>query len=549
MSGTVIQETNKKYMDVIRRFMKDKIKEGVFYEEVVIDGEYYLSKSMCLNKGFYRHIDKIYQKNKKLYDEYAEKSPYLKESKKHSLIQEIYFKKVLGILSYGDDEDVLYILKMCYKKVYQFIKNSKGSVSIYELYLYIAKIYKDKESIKPEEGHGFLFAAIVLAKNEGKDLDISYTDLLMETINSSFEIKMYCEHKLSISNLSKNEKKRLRTIQMKICEKYPFLKSGCFVEECNKETPKELELDVDELLDLLNGNVSAKDLFTKKTETKVKKNKREDSIENALKWLLSLNNVELPSIIKNMEIKPVEIQEILNVYDTIVEPIDENNIDFKKLKDYLNSAIIVKFLIKAFNEAKDCYFKDIKKIEINEIEEKDRKISIIQQKNTDLDAKCKKLKNETDKEISKLKEEIRILKNKNTQLEKKCADKDSEELNQLRNLMFELSLDEGEINNKSYNKDVDIDKLNSLNVICLGGLDNWITAMKEKLPNWTFVAAGVENYDTALLKNRDYIFINTRANTHGMYYKAIENKNKNTKLRYINNLNIDRALREIEKSL
>ena len=34
-----------------------------------------------------------------------------------------------------------------------------------------------------------------------------------------------------------------------------------------------------------------------------------------------------------------------------------------------------------------------------------------------------------------------------------------------------------------------------------------------------------------------------------MYYKAVENKDKNTKIRYINVLNRDRVLYEMENSL
>ena len=98
-------------------------------------------------------------------------------------------------------------------------------------------------------------------------------------------------------------------------------------------------------------------------------------------------------------------------------------------------------------------------------------------------------------------------------------------------------------------KYVDIDKLNDLNAICFDGTNNWINTMKEVVPNWTFIAAGVENFDVALLKGKNYIFINTKVNSHGMYYKIIENKDKNSKIRYINAINRDRILKEIEKEI
>ena len=88
-----------------------------------------------------------------------------------------------------------------------------------------------------------------------------------------------------------------------------------------------------------------------------------------------------------------------------------------------------------------------------------------------------------------------------------------------------------------------------LNAVCIGGTESWINSMKEVLNNWVFLHAGFDNFDTALLKNKEYIFVNTVSNTHSMYYKAIENKEKNTKIRYINALNRDRVLYEIEKNL
>lgn len=112
--------------------------------------------------------------------------------------------------------------------------------------------------------------------------------------------------------------------------------------------------------------------------------------------------------------------------------------------------------------------------------------------------------------------------------------------------MFNLSTSEDA---ESNNNEVDIDKLNNLNAICFGGTNNWINTMKEVLPNWTFIAAGVENFDVALLKGKNYVFINTKVNSHGMYYKVIENKDKNSKIRYINTTNRDRILREIEKEI
>ncbi|HBG7745412.1 TPA: hypothetical protein KRE80_000875 [Clostridioides difficile] len=73
--------------------------------------------------------------------------------------------------------------------------------------------------------------------------------------------------------------------------------------------------------------------------------------------------------------------------------------------------------------------------------------------------------------------------------------------------------------------------------------------MKDKLINFEFISADTINFNVNILDSYEYVFINTNYVGHAMYYKIIENLNENNKLRYINNINIDRAIRDIKDAI
>ncbi|HBF2503832.1 TPA: hypothetical protein KN168_004371, partial [Clostridioides difficile] len=69
------------------------------------------------------------------------------------------------------------------------------------------------------------------------------------------------------------------------------------------------------------------------------------------------------------------------------------------------------------------------------------------------------------------------------------------------------------------------------------------------LINFEFISADTINFNVNILDSYEYVFINTNYVGHAMYYKIIENLNENNKLRYINNINIDRAIRDIKDAI
>ena len=73
--------------------------------------------------------------------------------------------------------------------------------------------------------------------------------------------------------------------------------------------------------------------------------------------------------------------------------------------------------------------------------------------------------------------------------------------------------------------------------------------MKDILVNWTFVPTESINFDENIIKNNEYIFINTKYISHAVYYKVIKYLTNENKLRYINSINIDKSLEDIKKSI
>lgn len=471
---------------------------------------YFVCTSLCATKQSYKYIDKVYNSNKKKYDNYSKECAYYNLANSRLLEEELYYKKTLGIITSGEEKEFYYILRMTYKKANLLVKNSNNIVRLSEL------------SIKPntvslEELLGNYAATIILAQSENKKLDeddfffIAFQEMVKLRTNP------LVQSLLKYTYIDKDRKKKLKQIEIDLCDKYPNITKGLNELYMQKEDGS---LDFEKLNDY-------------------------QRIAYALDFVYELEGLNIIPLLNN---KPNstsnEICELINIWINCNGQVDPLNYDI--LYSYIIVATKLRRLLETYKDAKKIYFRDI--ADKDKLLEQDALVNKILQEKHDLEAKFNKTKSDLEKENEELKEKIRLLENKNKQLEEEITLEPSikDELAELRNLMFNLSNCEDTL---PTNNEVDINKLNNLNAICIGGNDSWINSMKEVLPNWVFIACGVEHFDTALLKNKDYLFVNTVSNTHSMYYKAVENKDKNTKIRYINVLNRDRVLYEMENSL
>lgn len=475
-----------------------------------IDTTYFICESLSTTSRAYRHIDSVYNKNKEKYLKLAKKHKYYKLGIDGSIEQEYYFKKVLGIILDDDIDMIAWLLKMTYKKSNQLVKNST--------IVNISDIFKknNMDKFSEDEINGHILAIILLAQFYKKEINTE-DDLYQHFIqilairSSRLEDRNY---PIKYENLEKEEKKELRNIQLKFRNKYPYFSFEGIT-------------------------------YAKIDEGKVMLNEMKEEEINTLgfEYIYDLENLNLSSLISNKLFNDKEIQELIACWKIT----HNNEMNFKNLYEFLAPALQIRYLLRAYKEAKRYCFSNLDEDLKELIEKKENELSKIKEENSKLKEENARLKKELDEKINKLVEENNQLQNKNNNLIKDIENQPDieEELYQLRNLMFSLS--EDVIENKK--EEVNINKINSLKAICFGGSNNWINSMKEVLDNWIFIAAGVENFDVNLLNGKDYIFINTKVNSHGMYYKIIENKDKNSKIRYINATNRDRILREIEKEI
>ncbi len=471
---------------------------------------YFVCTSLCATKQAYKYIDKIYNSNKKKYDNYAKECAYYNLANSRLLEEEMYYKKALGIITCGEMKEFYYILRMTYKKANLLVKNSKDIVKLSELSI-------KPDTVSLEELLGNYAATIILAQSENKKLDqddfffIAFQEMII------LRTSPLVQSELKYPYIDKDRKKQLKQIDIDLCDKYPNITKGLNELYMQKDDGS---LDFEKLNDF-------------------------QRIAYALDFVYELEGLNIIPLLNN---KPNstshEICELINIWINCNGEVDPSNYDV--LYSFIIASTKLRRLLETYKDAKKIYFRDI--ADKDKLVEKDALIKKTIQEKHNLEAKFNKTKNALEKENEELKEKIRLLENRNKQLEEQINLEPSvkDELTELRNLMFNLSNCE---DTPSNNNEVDINKLNNLNAICIGGNDSWISSMKEVLPNWVFIACGVEHFDTALLKNKDYLFVNTISNTHSMYYKAVENKDKNTKIRYINVLNRDRVLYEIENSL
>ncbi|MBU5336156.1 hypothetical protein [Intestinibacter bartlettii] len=472
------------------------------------DVTYFIIEALSKTEKSYRHIDKIYNKDKEKYSRLAREDKFYKLSINGTLIQEDYYKKLCGIRYEADN--IIDVLKKTYKKAAKYVENHYV-IRLGELFL---EISRQMHKYTKAEVDGELLAAIILSYEYNKKLDnndIIYSNklkLLQNRYETFWEKPVY-----AYENLEKEEKRRARALLEKVKKQY--------------DTFDIKTIGVNNI-DIITGIVPSKKILPKKGQVV------------ALDYIYDLDGVDIISLVGRDYVTEKEVIELINLYVAFQV---EDEISIKKLYTFLIAGIKIRYLLKAYNKDKEYYFKNINQDLDDIIADKNKEISFLKQER---DIKDKQL-NDIEVENKKLKEEIQKLKKENNNLKNEIQSfpDTKEELSQLRNLMFTLNREQQEAEKHS----VDVEEVDKLKAICFGGTSKWIQKMKQHFPNWIYVPAGAEQFDVKLLKGKEYIFINTVTNSHGLYYRIIENKAKNSKIRYINNLNTDVIIQEIANNL
>lgn len=311
---------------------------------------------------------------------------------------------------------------------------------------------------------------------------------------------------LSIDNLDKKYKKILNKIELKL--KSLYLK---------EYIPSSYVLNIDATKGYKGNNLT----FLEKQVL-------------GLDYISNLEGITLISIVGKDVFKSKQIQELILAYCNLQDNIeDENSINYEDLFRFIIPAIDLRYWAREYKKAKQFFFNNFDEELKEAMKEKEIEMKELKKENSLLQDENKKLKLELEllqKDKNRLESEIK----------EQCTSK--EELVQLRNFMFNQQQEQYVITDESID-------LKSIKAIIFGGHPNWILKMKERLINFEFISAETINFDVNILNSYEYVFINTNFIGHAMYYKIIENLNEENKLRYINNINLDRAIEDIKNAI
>ncbi|MGO0987466.1 hypothetical protein ACTPEW_16150 [Clostridioides difficile] len=470
----------------------------------------FLAESLSSNKKCYKFIDKYYNENKLKYLNLARESIFYNSSvaKQGSIIQEYYFKKALGILLSEENDIIINILESGYKGAYKYV----DSIQIFKLSSFVKKLMlKNKiEFFSSDELNSNILVAISLCGGLAKKVD-EKDYVYINFINSlSFEGERDKQgKKISIENLSKNEQKLLSKIELKLKSKY--------------------------LKEYIPSFYSVK--FDGTRETIILDNLT--SLDKQLlpfDYIYDLEDVSPVFIVGKDIFKSKEIQELILCYYHLQNNIkDEDSIDYEDLFRFIIPAIDLRYWVREYKKAKQFFFDNFNEELEESLKEKEIEINDLKKDNLLLQ-----------EENEKLKLELELLQKDKVKLKNQVKEQHTfkEELVQLRSFMFKQQQNQDE----KVVIDESID-LKNIKAIIFGGHPNWILKMRKVLNNFEFISVDTINFDVSILKSYEYVFINTSYIGHAMYYKIIENLNKNNKLRYINNVNVNRVKKDIKNAI
>lgn len=472
----------------------------------------FLCEAFSTNRRIYKLIDEVYKLDKiKFYNSAKENEWYIHPiSQEGSLEQEEYFKKTLGIIlnSEGYEKYIDNIIKKGWHYAYNYSKNN--DVIIVEKFLKgLIKKHGGLDNITDDEMNSNIIALIILSKEKIDESSEAFMNYIQSLDLRLKHYKSDCELRVNYNNISTEDLKKIRELKNEL-----FLKFGNFK--------------------IMNSHINNKEL---------------QKYTSMVDCLFDYENTSLISICDNIKFTDKDIEEILYLW--IMGGYDKT----KNLEDaakFLVDMTRIKNFCKAYRNAKEYHFKHNQEtmyIELDIAEQTARetkvKLEIEKRKCKELNNKIEDINSKKDEDLieklNKLEKENRNLKN---DLQENFKNKS--ELNSLREFIFNLDNKVEDISEPLTTKDME--KINSINAVMVGGTLIWQKRMKVLLPNFKFIAPEALNFDITVLDSVDYIFIYTNYLSHAMYYKIMANA-KNKKIFFIKTTNEERVLFQIKNYL
>lgn len=161
-------------------------------------------------------------------------------------------------------------------------------------------------------------------------------------------------------------------------------------------------------------------------------------------------------------------------------------------------------------------------------------------------SQLEKKEQELDKKIIILQKELEKSRAEVVDLREEMQIKEIE-LTELRSYVYALKGNQTE--EEQVEAKEQLEYLNSMKILVLGGHSNWQRKLKEIFPQWSFVASSNKTFPIELLCDKDYIVCNTEVLSHATYYKMLAGRSKNQRILYVRSNNMELCLREIYMQL
>ncbi|WP_315069324.1 hypothetical protein [uncultured Clostridium sp.] len=457
----------------------------------------FICEGFSTNPKIYKLIDDLYKKNKLLFYQSAKNSPWYAHqmAMEGSLEQEEYFKKSLGIIlnmeKYNDE--IVGLIEKGWRYVYIYNQNH-ARIIFEEFFKSFIKKNNGLDNINDDELNSNLNMLIALAANKIDTSTTLYRDYTASLIHRMNHYNNDNPSKINLNKATKEDLKKIREIRTKLINEFGDLKN---------------------LSNMAIHKTSLKDYFT------------------TIDFIYDYEKISLVSIANDIKFTDRDIDEILYLWILAFN----DNMAIADIGKFVLDMVRIKYLCKAYKKAKEYHFENNKETMYLELELLQRNLN---------SQKEEKLILQNDK--NELMEKISQLEKENSRL-KDSLQKSNESQNELIALREFAFKQAQQVSDIFSNENVDLEKLNQINALILGGSDKWQHKMKELLPGFKFIGVDALNFDKRLLDDIEIIFIYTDYLNHALYYKLMSIA-KDKKIVYLkSNINQDIVLNQISDSI
>lgn len=485
--------------------------------EIQLDIIPFLLEAFAHNEALRKDIDKIYQKDKYNYYKIAKTSKYYNHRilLEGDIYRQEYGRKMLGILLHSLNSEstsnaVIELIKKHYRKVYNIVQK----YDIITAEMVVTNLFDDYNTLHttPDDEINSIFTIVLF-------------------LCSYFHKKLDKDTEQHIANILLN--------RTKFYSNDPTIK-------IQYNLNPQLIAKTKSLKDRIYNNIAEikcfNDLIFIKEESLAK-------WSDALAFIFDYEDMSSPSIYKNINFADQDIEEILSAYYNT-----HRNQNLQESTKFLIAGMHIKYLTKAYKELKEYYFQNNKEtmyVELEGFEKENASLKkqvqdmqeIIDYQNKQINNLKMQLANESKKIEKSFNKQIRQLQTENKKLKKQIMElqKNENELIALREMMFSLEQKEHELD-----EEMDVNTINTENIIIVGGHVNWQNQIKDKLPNIRLIDTEALNFNPDTLSHVKLIVFNTAYMNHGMYYKMINYaRNNNINVGYITNQNLDLSIKQI----